>query len=290
MPDMASAYSKNLGDPDETFRFSGGIEDMVDLGDVTVGRVVTEPGWRWSKDVRPLVGGEWCQARHVGIVISGRLGVTLADGTQFELEPDDVYEIPPGHDGYTVGDEPAVVVEWTGLRAFAGFRTGTKGRILATLVFTDIVDSTVLAAQLGDIAWRELLSRHLEAVRAEIDRFGGHEVKTTGDGMLVTFDGPAQALQFAGGVCRAAAKEDMRVRIGVHVGEVEVVGSDVRGVAVHEAARIMSEAGDNEVLVSETTRVLAQATGLRFEERGTRTLKGLPGEWTLHAFVPDVDG
>lgn len=284
---MEGAYSKNLDTPDETFRFPGGIEDIVDLGDITVGRVVTQPGWRWSKDVRPLVGGEWCQARHVGVVISGRLGITLQDGTRLEFGRNDVYQIPPGHDGYTVGDEPAVVVEWTGLRAFAGFRAGAKARVLATLVFTDIVDSTAFAAQLGDVAWRELLSQHLEAVRREIDNFNGREVKTTGDGMLVTFDGPARALQFAHAVCREASKEDLEVRIGVHVGEVEMVGADVRGVAVHAAARIMSEAAGNEILVSATTRTLAEASGFSFEELGSRTLRGLPGEWSLYAYRPD---
>lgn len=283
---MAGAFSKNLANPDEIFRFPKGSEEIVDLGDITVGRVLTEPGWRWSKDVKPLVGGEWCQARHVGVVISGRFGVTLEDGSRLELGPNDVYEIPPGHDGYTVGDEPAVVIEWTGLRAFAGFRAGAKGRVLATLVFTDIVSSTAHAVRLGDVAWRELLSRHLEAVRSKIEDFGGREVKTTGDGMLVTFDGPALALQFAHAVCRAATNEDLEVRVGVHVGEVEVVGPDVRGAAVHAAARIMAEAGGNEVLASDTARALAEGSGFAFEERGTRVLRGLPGEWRVHAYRP----
>jgi class 3 adenylate cyclase len=223
-------------------------------------------------------------------VLSGRFGAQLKDGTVLDLGPDDVYDIPPEHDGYTIGDEPCVLLEWSGLRAFLGFRGGSHGRILATLLFTDLVDSTVIASQLGDVAWRELLSRHFEAVRAQVERFGGREVKTTGDGLLATFDGPAQAVHCAAAICRAANRDGLHVRAGVHVGEVEMVGTDLRGVAVHEAARIMAAAGDGEILVSETTRVLASTSGLKFEDRGTHTLKGLSGEWHLFAYAPDVEG
>ena len=129
--------------------------------------------------------------------------------------------------------------------------------------------------QLGDVAWRELLSRHFEAVRAQMERFGGREVKTTGDGLLATFAGPAQALHCAAAICRAANREGLHLRAGVHVGEVELIGSDVRGVAVHEAARIMAKAGVDEILVSEITRTLALTSGLVFHDRGHHTLKGL---------------
>ena len=286
---MADVLHKSLDDPDEVVEFPHVRVAIVDLGDLTVGRMVNEPGWRWSTDIRPTVGGEWCQARHVGIVLSGRLGIDFPDGTSFVFGEGDVFDIPPGHDGYTVGDEPVVQLEWAGLRAWAGFPTGIRSRVLATLLFTDLVGSTELARRLGDGPWRELLSRYFEAIRGELERFGGREVKTTGDGMLATFDGAARALHCAAAIRRAAGRDDLHLRIGVHVGEVELVGQDVRGVAVHEAARIMAAAGPDEILVSDLTRALAGAAGFSFEDRGTHVLKGLEGEWRLWVFAEETD-
>lgn len=284
---MADAQFKSFDRPDETIEFPNVVSRLVELGDITVGQIVTQPGWRWSTHMRPTVGGEWCQARHVGVVISGRIGIDFPDGTTLRFGPNDVFDIPPGHDGYTVGDEPCVQVEWAGIRAWAGFPTGIRSRVLATLLFTDLVSSTELAAQLGDGRWRELLSRYFEAVRAELERFGGREVKTTGDGVLATFDGSARALHCAAAIRRVANRNDLYVRIGVHVGEIELVGEDVRGVTVHEAQRIMAAAGADEILVSELTRALAGAAGLAFEDRGTHALKGLEGEWRLSALLTD---
>jgi class 3 adenylate cyclase len=284
---VADVVSKSFERPDEVVDFPKVRTRIVELGDLTVGELVNEPGWRWSEHVRPTVGGDWCQARHVGFIISGRLGIEFMDGTSAEFGPGTVFDIPPGHDGFTIGDEPVVQVEWMGIRAFAGFPTGIHSRVLRTLLFTDLVDSTALAAELGDARWRELLSQLFEASRAELERYGGREVDTTGDGMLATFDGPARALHCAAALLRCAARHDVQTRIGVHVGEVELVGQDVRGLAVHEAARVMGAAGPGEVLVTELTRALAGAAGLRFEDRGTHELKGLAGEWKLSAFVPE---
>lgn len=287
---MAEPRVKNLTTPDETREFPGLKLWQVDLGDHTVGRMTIEPGWRWYTHVRPEVGGEWCEARHVGVVISGRFGITMRDGTALEFGPDDVFEIPPGHDGYTIGHEPCVQIEWTGLRAFAGFRLmGATNRALVTLLFTDLVDSTVMATRLGDQAWRDLLSTHYEMMRRELERHNGREVNTTGDGVLATFDGPAGALRCASAIRSAASRQGLQIRASVHVGEVELVGTDVRGVAVHEAARILDAAAAEEILLSSTTRALAGSAGLTFEERGTRELKGLPGEWELFAYVDDVE-
>jgi class 3 adenylate cyclase len=282
---VAPPYFKSFRDPDETVSVEGVTERQVELGDLTVGRQTLEPGWRWSTHIRPHVGGEWCQARHVGVLLSGRLGIKLRDGRTFELGPDDVCDIPPGHDGYVIGHEPVESIEWAGSRAFWGSRAGAHGRALATLLFTDLVDSTVIANRLGDGAWRTLLSDHFQSARTQLERFDGREVKTTGDGLLATFEGPAQALGGAAAIREAANREDLHVRAAVHVGEVEIVGSDLRGVAVHEAARIMAEAGEDEILVSETTRALALTSGLTFEDRGNRALKGLPGDWHLFAYV-----
>ncbi len=283
---MAEARAKNLTSPDETLEFPGIKVQQVDLGDVTVGRIVLQPGWRWFTHVRPHVGGDWCEARHMGVVLSGRFEVVMRDGTKLQFGPDDAFEIPPGHDGYTLGDEPCIQIEWSGLRTFAGFRlAGTYHRTLATLMFTDLVDSTVMAKRLGDPVWRDLLSNHYEAARAALERHRGREVTTTGDGLLATFDGPAAALRCAAGIRRAAAHEGLQVRAAVHVGEVELVGTDVRGVAVHEAARILSEAAADEILVSAATRALVGSSGLAFRNAGTHVLKGLPGEWELFAYV-----
>ena len=281
-------HNKNLDRPDETLRFDKIVQELVELGDFTVGRYTCEPGWRWSTHIKPRVGGEWCQARHVGIVMSGRLGLSFPDGSTKVFGPKEVYDVPPGHDGYTVGEEPVVSVEWVGSRAFAGNRAGA-GRVLATLMFTDLVGSTETAAKLGDVAWRALLSSHFEATRAQIHHHRGLEVKTAGDGFLATFDGPAQALACASGVCGVARRQGLSVRAGVHVGEVERVGADVRGIAVHEAARIMAQAPAGGVLVSEMTRSLAQASGFAFDDRGTHVLKGLAGEWRLYALIAEPD-
>ena len=282
MPDF---IWKSLDRPEETIEFPGIVAHVVELGDLTVARLVAEPGWRWSTHMKPHVGGDWCQARHVGVIISGQLGIDLSDGKTMVFGPNDVFDVPPGHDGYTVGDEPCVNLEWTGIRAWAGFPTGIYSRVLRTLLFTDLVDSTELASRLGDTRWHALLSAHFEQARAELERFQGREVTTTGDGILATFDGPARALHCAAAIRARANAEDLHVRAGVHVGEVELVGDDVRGVVVHEAARIMAAADTDEILVSDLTRALAMSTGLEFVDRGTRELKGLDGEWKLAAFV-----
>ena len=286
---MAEALSKSFERPDDVVEFPLIKTRIVELGDLTVGELVSQPGWRWSTHVRPTVGGAWCQARHVGFIVSGRLGVDFSDGTRLEFGPGDVFDVPPGHDGHTVGDEPCIQIEWQGIRAWAGFPTGIHSRILATLLFTDLVDSTAMAAELGDARWRQLLSEHFEAARGDLERFGGREVKTTGDGLLATFDGPARALHCASAIRRAAQKHGLDIRAGVHVGEVELVGEDVRGVTVHEAARVMAAAGPGEILVSDMTRALAGASGLRFEDRGTFTFKGLDGEWRLAEFVAEPE-
>ena len=281
---VAEMRSKNLRNPDEKVEFPLITGELLELGDLTVGYIVSQPGWRWSEHVRPIVGGQWCQARHVGVILSGRLGVLLSDGTTVELGPEDVFDVPPGHDGWTIGDEPCVQLEWAGLRTWAAFPVGAQRRALVTILMTDIVDSTAAAKRLGDIAWRELLSSHYEGLRVALDRFSGREIQTTGDGMLATFDAPANALRCAATIRRLAGREAVQVRAAVHVGEVELVGGDIRGVAVHEAARIMASAAADEILVSETTRVLALAAGLEFEERGTHELKGLAGTWQLYAY------
>lgn len=277
--------SKNLGEPEEIIDLPGARNELVDLGDLTVARGRFEAGWRWSTHIRPKVGGEWCQAHHIGVVLSGRMGVSFPDGSTMEIGPLGVYDIPPGHDGYVIGHEAVESIEWSGVRAFAGFRAGARGRVLATLLITDVVDSTTQASRLGDRAWRDVLSSWFARTRDQLDRFTGREVKTTGDGMIATFDGPANAVLCATKVVSAADTLGLSIRAGIHVGEVELVANDIRGVAVHEAERVCAAAAGGEIFVSETTRALALASGLAFEDRGTHQLKGIDGEHRLYAYV-----
>lgn len=283
MPNMAEQPTINLrsGEP---IRFPNVTLETVDLGDLTVGRMRLEPGWRWSTHMQPMVGGEWCQARHVGLLLSGRMGVQRKDGTEFIVEADDVYHIEPGHDGYTIGDEPIISIEWSGLKPWMGHLGVPRNRLLRTLLFTDLVGSTEKLTQIGDHAWRSLLSAHFESARDQVNRHGGAEIKTTGDGMLATFEGPLHALHCAAAIARIAEQDDLSVRSGVHVGEVEFIDGDVRGSAVHETARIMSAANGSEILVSEITRTLA-ASGARFVDRGEHALKGFEGPVRLFAYV-----
>jgi pimeloyl-ACP methyl ester carboxylesterase len=156
-------------------------------------------------------------------------------------------------------------------------------RVLATVLFTDIVGSTDRAAELGDGRWRTLLDAHNSVIRTELNRFRGVEIDTAGDGFLATFDGPARAIHCAHDIERVVRQLGLEVRAGVHTGEVERVGDDVAGIAVHIGARIAGLAGPGEVLVSGTVRDLVAGSGLAFEDRGMHQLKGVPGEWRVFA-------
>jgi pimeloyl-ACP methyl ester carboxylesterase len=184
----------------------------------------------------------------------------------------------------TVGDQDALLDE------VEEFLTGSRRahepeRALTTVLFTDIVGSTETAARLGDRRWRDVLERHDAETRRQIDVHRGREVKTTGDGFLATFDGPARAIRCARAIGGAMGDIGLEVRSGIHTGEVELIGSDVSGMAVNIGARIGALAGPNEVLVSSTVRELVVGSGIEFTERGAHTLKGAPGEWQLFAVV-----
>lgn len=156
-------------------------------------------------------------------------------------------------------------------------------RVLATILFTDIVGSTERAAELGDSRWRELLDLHDRTARRSVDRYGGRLVKTIGDGVLATFDGPARAIRCATGLRDEMREHGLDLRAGVHTGEVEVIGEDIGGIAVHIGARVSALAEAGEVLVSPAVPPLVAGSGLRFEDRGLRELKGVDGAWNLYA-------
>jgi pimeloyl-ACP methyl ester carboxylesterase/class 3 adenylate cyclase len=216
--------------------------------------------------------------RHSDRVVNRRAGQELASHI-----PGARYVELPGIDHLPwAGDGDAVVGE------IEEFLTGARSvpepdRVLATVMFTDIVGSTERATQLGDARWRALLSEHQSAVRLELSRFRGREVKTLGDGSLATFDGPARAIRCGQAITEAARSSGLDVRIGLHSGEVEVMDEDVGGIAVHIAARVGALAGAGEVLVSSTVKDLVAGSGIEFVDRGTQQLKGISDEWRLFA-------
>jgi len=189
----------------------------------------------------------------------------------------------PGVDHFPfVGDTDAIVGE---VQEFlTGIRHGPEpDRILATVMFTDIVGATETAAALGDRRWRDLLGSHHAAVREQLAQFRGREIDTAGDGFLAAFDGPARAIRCACSIVRAARRLGLEIRAGLHTGECEVMGGKLSGIAVHIGARVASMAGRGEVLVSGTVKDLVAGSGIGFEDRAIQTLKGVPGEWHLYA-------
>jgi class 3 adenylate cyclase len=156
-------------------------------------------------------------------------------------------------------------------------------RVLATVLFTDIVGSTAHMAEVGDRAWRELLEQHHALVRTQLTRARGQEVDTVGDGFLASFDGPARAVRCAKAIVEGVRDLGLDVRSGLHTGECELVDGKISGIAVHTGARVARHAGPGEVLVSSTVKDLVAGSGLEFEDRGVRELKGVPGEWRLYA-------
>ncbi len=159
---------------------------------------------------------------------------------------------------------------------------GSTDRVLATVLFTDLVDSTARAISLGDQHWKNLLSAHDSAVRRELARFRGTEIRWLGDGFLATFDGPARAVRCAQVIVEKAASLDLDIRAGLHTGEVELIGEEVHGIAVHIASRVMNLAGPRETLVTRTVKDLVAGSGIIFENFGAHTLKGVPDDWVLY--------
>jgi class 3 adenylate cyclase len=205
-------------------------------------------------------------------------GEQLAEGI-----PGARLHVLPGEDhAFWFGDFDPILDEveefLTGARQVAAAE-----RALATVLFTDIVDSTRRAGELGDRAWRDVLERHDALAQRAVEAEGGRVVKSIGDGMLATFDGPARAVRCAEGLCQSVRELGVELRAGVHTGEVEVIGADVGGMAVHIGARVSAMAGPGDVLVSQTVKDLVVGSGLQFAERGEHELKGVPGSWRLYA-------
>ena len=208
------------------------------------------------------------ETAHVGGLIPGST-VRSFPGTQVGLQSEGM---------------PAIADE---IRRFIGAERPplARDRVLATVLFTDIVGSTQKASSLGDAAWKALLARHDQLVRREVERYRGRYVNTTGDGFLATFDGPARAVLCAQEIGDVVGELGLEIRAGCHTGEIELVGEDVQGIAVHIGARVAALAGASEVLVSSTVKDLVAGSGLVFEDRGEHELKGVPGPWRIYRVV-----
>jgi class 3 adenylate cyclase len=264
-----------FGDADDVREVPLGRIETYDMGDMRLGRSILEPGWRWSQSIKPIARTELCEFHHIGLCVSGSCRIRMREGAELLVEAGQFYEVPPGHDAWVVGDEPYVTIDWYPSSAWARPEGGGFDRVVATLLMTDIVDSTARALELGDGRWRDLLARHDQIVRDQLDRFRGREVTTTGDGFVAVFDGAERAIRAAQQIGKALPSIGLQARAAVHSGEIELDGSNVRGLTVHITSRIMALAGPGEVFASWATRELLAASPIAFADRGLHELKGL---------------
>jgi class 3 adenylate cyclase/alpha-beta hydrolase superfamily lysophospholipase len=270
----ARAPSK-LGDP----RFRENWARYLRMG-ASPGAVLALTRMNAEIDVRPIL-----QTIRVPTLVLHRSGdrvIPIEAGRYLAERIPDASFVQLGGDDHLpwIGDVDAVLGE---IEEFmTGVRTQPEPhRMLATVLFTDIVGSTQRAAELGDTAWTDILKAHHARIRDELERYGGREMRTTGDGFFVLFDGPARAIRCALALVAAVRPLGLEIRAGLHTGEVEIAGDDIEGLAIHIGARIAALAGTGEVLVSRTIKDLVVGSGLTFQDRGIHALKGVPDEWQL---------
>jgi class 3 adenylate cyclase len=257
-------------------RWLGRAERLMCSADEIVWRTQAQ----WQIDLRPALSSVQAPT-----LVVYRQGAVVADQARYvaeHIKGAKQVELAGADHLFFAGDSMAIV------DAMEQFLTGGLGthdneRVLATVLFTDIVGSTDMAARLGDRRWKELLATHDTLVRTELDRFRGRFVKSTGDGMLATFDGPGRAIRCACAIGDSVSAVGLEVRAGLHTGEIELRGDDVAGMAVHVGARVSALASVGEVLVSSTVKDLVAGSGIAFEDRGERDLKGVPGAWRVFA-------
>jgi class 3 adenylate cyclase len=280
---VSSVEVRDLDRPEEVVSYPLGESQQVRLAGTVVSRIVLQPGWNWQEHAQPMVGTELCELYHRGVVLSGRLGIRTDAGEERVIPPNHVFDISPGHVTWVEGDEELVMLDWAGGAGFGV--TSEKGlRSIATIMFTDIVDSTRLAQHQGDEAWRRTVGMHDDVVRSVLAGFGGREMNTAGDSFLVLFDSVERGIHCGLAISEGLAAIGISIRVGVHTGEVILADNQVRGLAVHVAARIVDEADPGGVFVSRVTRDLAETSrGLDFEARGLHRLKGVEGDHELFA-------
>jgi class 3 adenylate cyclase len=280
---VTSVEVRDLEDPEVVVSNPLATSTQVRLAQTVITRHVLQPGWSWEEHAKPVVGTASCELYHRGVVLSGRMGIRTDEGEELVVGPNHVFDLPPGHVTWVEGDEELVMVDWAG---GAGFdpQLGRETRMSATILFTDIVDSTVRASEAGDTSWKRTVAMHDDVVRSVLAGFGGREVETAGDSFLVVFDSAEGAVRCGLALVKALAAIELPIRVGIHSGEVVMSADHVGGLAVHVAARIVARADAGEVLVSGTARELAEgAKGLTFESRGRHHLKGLERERELFA-------
>ena len=226
---MSPVEARDLGEPEAVVTYPLGASYQVHLAGTVVTRHVLQPGWSWEEHAQPLAGTASCELYHRGVVLTGRMGIRTDEGEEVVIGPNQVFDLPPGHVTWVEGDEELVMVDWAG---GAGFDTapGEGARVMATILFTDIVDSTVQARQKGDAAWKRTVAMHEDIVRTVLVRFGGREIETAGDSFLIVFDGAERAIRCGLELVQALAAIRVSIRVGIHSGEVALSDEHVRGV------------------------------------------------------------
>ncbi len=271
---MGAQHTRNFSSPDDIVAVGGLVSQRVALGAHTVSRAIHQPGWRWSTHARTTGMPDSCQTHHVGYALAGTMRVVLADGTEFDVTGGSLFDIPPGHDAWVVGEEPYEAIDWVGARSWLA-TTRTSPTVVATILFTDVVDSSGEARRRGDSIWNDLNATLTQQTRESVAAYGGDFIKATGDGVLAAFAGAARAVGCGIDLAAMAPHLGIAIRVGVHTGEVEVIAGDVHGIAVNEAARVLAIAAPGEVLVSEVTRAITSGAGFEFTDRGEHDLKGI---------------
>ena len=280
---MSRVEVRDFGEPEAVVSHPLGATYQVRLAQTVISRHILQPGWSWEEHARPSVGTSSCELYHRGVVLSGQMGIRTDEGEELIIGPNQVFDLPPGHVTWVEGEDVLEMVDWAG---GAGFdpQPGGEARAMATILFTDIVDSTVLAREAGDASWKRTVAMHEDVVRSVLAGFAGREIQTAGDSFLVVFDSVEGAIRCGLALVGALNAIQLQIRVGIHSGEVVMSGDHIWGLAVHAAARIVARAGAGEVLVSGITRDLTEgATGLTFESRGRHRLKGLDREHELFA-------
>jgi len=211
---------RDLRQPEAVITYPLGVSNQVRLAGTVVTRHLLQPGWSWEKHAQPVVGTASCELYHRGVVLSGRMGIRTDEGDEVVIEPNQVFDLPPGHVTWVEGDEELVMVDWAGGAGFDA-QPGEGGRVMATILFTDVVDSTALAQRAGDAAWKRTVAMHDDIVRTVIAGFGGREIETAGDSFLIVFDGAERAIRGAFALVDALAAIRIPIRVGIHSGEVE---------------------------------------------------------------------
>ena len=227
---MSPVEVRDLGEPEAVVTYPLGASHQVRLAGTVVTRHVLQPGWSWEAHAQPEVGTASCELYHRGVVLRGRMGIRTDEGEEVVIGPNQVFDLPPGHVTWVEGDEELVMVDWAGGAGFDPQPGRGDARVMATILFTDIVDSTVHARTEGDAAWKRTVAMHEDVVRTVLVRFGGREVETAGDSFLIVFDGAERAIRCGLELVEALAAIRVSIRVGIHSGEVALSGERVRGV------------------------------------------------------------